>query len=157
MIEIVKGNLFNSKAQTLVNTVNCVGVMGKGIALEFKKRYPDVFHEYKILCDKKELVLGKPKLIKNLLPPWVLLFPTKNHWRSSSKISDIEDGLIYLEKHYKEWGITSIAVPPLGCGLGNLNWKDVKPLMLSYFSHFDIPVEIYEPLKSIKKKVKNLK
>jgi len=95
-VKIVIGDIFKSKAQTLVNTVNCVGVMGKGLALEFKNRFPDMFKDYYIRCQNKEVYLEKPYLFKRLILPWILIFPTKEHWRSTSNISDIEKGLQYL-------------------------------------------------------------
>lgn len=145
MVNIMKGNIFESKAQTLVNTVNCVGVMGKGIALEFKKRYPDMFQDYLEQCKRKEVKLGRPYLYKPLFPPWILNFPTKGHWRAVSHVDDIIHGLEYLVRHYKEWGITSLAVPPLGCGHGQLQWDVVGPLLYRYLSKLDIPVELYAP------------
>lgn len=145
MIKVLIGNLFESKAQTLVNTVNCVGVMGKGIALEFKKRFPEMFKDYVERCKKGEVKLGKPYLYKQYPGPWILNFPTKNHWRSVTNINDIIRGLEYLLKHYKEWGITSIAVPPLGCGHGQLEWRVVGPTLYKYLKKMDIPVELYAP------------
>lgn len=145
MVKIIIGDIFKSEAQTLVNTVNCVGIMGKGLALEFKKRFPDMFKDYFERCQKKELRLGKPYLYKRLVPPGILLFPTKQDWRSVSCLSDIEDGLRYLQSKYKEWGITSIGVPPLGCGLGELEWNIVGPTLYRYLEKLDIPVELYAP------------
>lgn len=145
MIRVTTGNILESKAQTLTNTVNCVGVMGKGIALEFKNRFPGMFKDYEQRCRRGEVVLGKPYLYKSLLPPWVLNFPTKGHWRSVSNLQDIVRGLEYLLKHYKEWGITSIAVPPLGCGNGQLEWRIVGPTLYRYLRKLDIPVELYAP------------
>jgi O-acetyl-ADP-ribose deacetylase (regulator of RNase III)/uncharacterized protein YwgA len=145
MVKVLEGNLFESKAQTLVNTVNCVGIMGKGIALEFKNRFPDMFKDYADRCKRGEVKLGQPYLYKTLLLPWILNFPTKDHWRSVTNLKDIVQGLEYLLKHYKEWGITSIAVPPLGCGHGQLEWRIVGPTLHSYLSKMDIPVEIYAP------------
>ncbi len=115
MIRPLVGNIFTSEAQTLVNIVNCVGIMGKGLALEFKKLFPDMYEDYVIRCKAKEVRLGEPYLYRRLLPPWILNFPTKDHWRSVSRLSDIVAGLEYLEKHYREWEITSLAVPALGC------------------------------------------
>jgi O-acetyl-ADP-ribose deacetylase (regulator of RNase III)/uncharacterized protein YwgA len=145
MIKVLIGNLLESKAQTLVNTVNCVGVMGKGVALEFKKRFPEMFEDYVARCKRKEVKLGKPYLYKSLVPPWVLNFPTKDHWRSVSRIEDIVRGLEYLLDHYKEWGIISLAVPPLGCGHGQLEWRIVGPTLYRYLNRLDIPVELYAP------------
>lgn len=145
MVRIRTGNLFDSSAQTWVNTVNCVGVMGAGIALEFKKRFPEMFEDYVERCRKGEVKLGRPYLYRRLLPPWILNFPTKDHWRSVSKLSDIVQGLEYLEQHYQEWGITSLAVPPLGCGQGQLEWSVVGRTLYRHLSRLTIPVELYAP------------
>jgi len=139
------GDLFDSKAQTLVNTVNCVGVMGKGIALEFKKRFPDMYKDYVDRCRRGEVHLGKPYLYKRVVPPWILNFPTKDHWRSVARLNDIVRGLEFLFRHYKEWEITSLAVPPLGCGEGQLEWRVVGPTLYRYLSKMEIPVELYAP------------
>ena len=143
-VTLTSGNVLDSNAQTLVNTVNCVGVMGKGIALAFKKRYPAMFKDYVARCDRKEVELGRPYVYRES-DHLVLNFPTKNHWRAVSRLQDIVDGLEYLEKHYKEWGITSLAVPPLGCGNGQLEWKVVGPTLARHLARFDIPVELYVP------------
>lgn len=145
MVRVLIGDLFESKAQTLVNTVNCVGVMGKGIAQEFKKRFPEMFEMYKHECDAKVLVPGKPSLYKNLFGSWILNFPTKRHWKSPTLVKDIENGLDYFNDHYKEWGVKAVAFPPLGCGNGGLKWTDVGPLMYEKLKDVDIPVEIYAP------------
>lgn len=145
MIKVLEGDLFQSKAQTLVNTVNCVGVMGKGVALEFKNRFPDMFKDYVERCNRGEVKLGSPYLYKTLFLPWVLNFPTKDHWRSVTDLRDIIHGLEYLLKHYKEWGITSLAVPPLGCGQGQLEWRIVGPTLYSYLEKMEVPVELYAP------------
>jgi O-acetyl-ADP-ribose deacetylase (regulator of RNase III)/uncharacterized protein YwgA len=145
MIKVFFGDILKSNAQTLVNTVNCVGIMGKGIALEFKEQFPDMFNDYVERCNRNEVRLGKPYLYKRLTPPWILNFPTKGHWRSVSRIEDIVKGLKYLFEHYKEWGIRSLAVPPLGCGQGQLEWKIVGPTLYRYLNQLDIPVELYAP------------
>ncbi|HLY29694.1 MAG TPA: macro domain-containing protein [Ktedonobacterales bacterium] len=139
-------DLFNSNAQTLVNTVNCVGVMGKGVALEFKKRFPEMYEDYVARCAHHQVRLGEPYLYRRLFPPNILNFPTKGHWRSVSKLEDIVAGLEYLEAHYREWGITSLAVPPLGCGQGGLEWRVVGPTLFRYLSRLEIPVELYAPI-----------
>jgi O-acetyl-ADP-ribose deacetylase (regulator of RNase III) len=154
-VEVVAGSVLDSSAQTLVNTVNCVGVMGKGIALQFRKRFPDMYEDYVARCEQGEVRLGVPYLFNprdeqlNLFGsdrrPWVLNFPTKRHWRARSRLEDIVEGLRYLEQHYAEWGIQSLAVPPLGCGNGRLEWKEVGPILHSYFGRFDIPVTVYVP------------
>lgn len=145
MIKVMIGDLFASKMQTLVNTVNCVGVMGKGLALEFRKQFPDMFADYEARCKRAEVGLGKPYLFKRLLPPWILLFPTKQHWRSVSSLDAIEAGLEYLELNYKQWGVESLAVPPLGCGLGELEWNIVGPTLYRHLTRLEIPVELYAP------------
>jgi O-acetyl-ADP-ribose deacetylase (regulator of RNase III)/uncharacterized protein YwgA len=145
MVKVIVGDLFASKAQTLVNTVNCVGVMGKGIALEFKNRFPEMYDDYLKRCTAREVRLGRPYLYRNLVAPWILNFPTKDHWRSVSRLEDIISGLRYLESHYQDWGITSLAVPPLGCGQGQLEWKVVGRTLFRYLKRLAIPVELYAP------------
>jgi len=145
-MKILIGDIFNSGAQTLVNTVNCVGIMGKGIAAEFKKRFPDMFKDYAICCEQKSIKSGIPYLFKgDMFSPQIINFPTKTHWRAASRIEDIEKGLKILADKYKEWGIESIAIPPLGCGNGQLLWESVGPLIYKYVSKWDIPVKIYAP------------
>ncbi|MDI6732455.1 MAG: macro domain-containing protein [Planctomycetota bacterium] len=144
-VKVLVGDIFKSKAQTLVNTVNCVGIMGKGLALEFKSRFPDMFKDYEARCARKEVELGKPYLYKSLIPPWILLFPSKEHWRSVSNIKDIETGFQYLVENYQKWGITSLAVPPIGCGLGQLDWKIVGRTLYRYLTRLNIPIELYAP------------
>lgn len=145
MVKVVIGDIFESGAQTLVNTVNCVGVMGKGVALEFKHRFPEMYDDYVRRCARGEVRLGQPYLFRWLFPPWVLNFPTKDHWRSVARLADIEAGLRHLIANYREWGIESLAVPPLGCGQGQLEWRIVGPTLYRYLSQMDIPVELYAP------------
>lgn len=145
MVNVRTGDLFRSDAQTLVNTVNTVGVMGKGIALEFKRRFPQMFEEYAARCERGEVRLGEPYLYKGGDRPWILNFPTKEHWRGVSRIDAIERGLRHLAAHYRAWGIESLAVPPLGCGLGQLDWSVVGPTLYRELSALDIPVELYAP------------
>jgi uncharacterized protein YwgA/O-acetyl-ADP-ribose deacetylase (regulator of RNase III) len=145
MIKVLIGNLFESKTQTWVNTVNCVGVMGKGVALEFKNRFPDMYEDYMARCKRGEVKLGRPYLFKRIVPPWILNFPTKEHWRSVANLAKIVEGLEYLLKHYKTWGIESLAVPPLGCGQGQLEWKIVGPTLYRILNRMDIQVELYAP------------
>jgi len=149
MITVRIGDIFESNAQTLVNTVNCVGIMGKGIALEFKKRFPDVFEEYVQLCKLGKMKLGQPYLHKRLTPPWVLNFPTKEHWRSVSRLQDIVTGLQYLQRHYRDWGITSLAVPPLGCGQGQLEWRVVGPTLYRHLKQLDASREQPSPFREV--------
>ena len=145
MIKIVLGNIFDSKAETLVNTVNCVGVMGKGIASEFKNKYPEMFNEYKEMCKNKILKTGTlyPYVKDNKVV--VLNFPTKNHWRSPSKLEYIIDGLKWFVENYELLDITSIAFPPLGCGNGGLSWDSIGPIMYHYLHKLPIDIEIYAP------------
>ena len=145
-MKILIGDIFQSEAQTLVNTVNCVGVMGKGIAAEFKKRYPGMFKDYVARCERKSIKPGIPYLYKeSLFPPYVINFPTKSHWRAASQIKDIERGLRILSEKYKDLGVESIAIPPLGCGNGQLLWESVGPLIYKFVSKWDIPVIMYAP------------
>ncbi|HWV47765.1 MAG TPA: macro domain-containing protein, partial [Nitrospira sp.] len=144
-MQILIGDILKSKAQTLINTVNCVGVMGKGIALEFKNRFPDMYEDYVQRCQRREVKPGIPYLYKTLFPPQIINFPTKDHWKSISKVSDIERGLKHLVEYYKEWGVTSLAIPPLGCGNGQLEWRVVGPLIYRFVKDIGIPVEVYAP------------
>lgn len=144
-VTIINGNIFNTKAQTIVNTINCVGVMGKGIALVFKLKYPALFDEYKDYCDRKLIEIGKLWLYKGeAQEPWVLNFPTKTHWKLPSRYDYVERGLQKFVETYKAKGITSIAFPLLGANNGGLDKDRVKSIMLSYLSKCDIPVEIYQ-------------
>lgn len=145
MIKVLIGDLFESRVQTLVNTVNCVGVMGKGIALEFKKRFPEMYEDYVVRCRKGEVKLGRPYLYKSLVAPWILNFPTKDHWRSVTNLKDIINGLKHVAQNYTSWGVQSIAVPPLGCGYGQLEWRVVGPTLYRHLERLEIPVELYAP------------
>ena len=142
MIEYIEGDIFESPAQVIVNTVNTVGVMGKGLALSFKQRYPDMFEKYKTTCEKNQLTIGKLMLFYEP-DHWVLLFPTKENWRNPSKIEYIEKGLMKFVNSYAEKNITSIAFPRLGCGNGELNWDDVRLVMEKYLKPLPIDVYIY--------------
>jgi uncharacterized protein YwgA/O-acetyl-ADP-ribose deacetylase (regulator of RNase III) len=119
--------------------------MGKGIALEFKNRFPDMYEDYVQRCQRGEVKPGIPYLYKTLFPPQIINFPTKDHWKSLSELNDIEHGLTHLVEHYKEWGVTSLAIPPLGCGNGQLEWRVVGPLIYRYAKAIAIPVELYAP------------
>ncbi|OHY76648.1 macro domain-containing protein [Priestia aryabhattai] len=160
MITYVKMDLFQSPAHVLVNTINTVGVMGKGIAKTFKEVYPEMFKDYQKLCEKNLLTVGKLWIYKTP-NKWILNFPTKKHWRSPSKIEYIEEGLQKFVQYYEEKGIDSIAFPPLGCGNGGLDWEnEVKPLMEKYLK--DLPIDIYihlppTKLKNSKKEHLNVK
>lgn len=142
MFEYIEGNIFDSPAQVIVNTVNTVGVMGKGIALEFKKRYPDMFVAYRSACEKHQLTTGKLMLWR-APDHWILMFPTKQNWRNPSKLEYIEQGLLKFVNTYSERNISSIAFPKLGCGNGELDWNIVKPLMEKYLKPLPIDIYIY--------------
>ena len=156
MIKYIKGDLFSSPAQVLVNTVNLDGVMGKGIALKFKQLYPDMFKSYQHFCENEMLQIGKLWLYKSE-NKWILNFPTKIHWRNPSKMEYIEKGLQKFVATYKEKNITSIAFPKLGCGNGGLDWKDVKPMMDRYLKNLPIDIYVYEDEYITGKEFKNIK
>jgi O-acetyl-ADP-ribose deacetylase (regulator of RNase III) len=144
-LAIVDGDMLRSDMQTLTVPVNTVGVMGKGLALQVKLRYPDVHAEYQRACRQGLLAMGKPYLYKPKADRWFLLFPTKRHWREGADLAGIEEGLRWLLANYKALGITSLAVPALGAGLGRLPWRSVGPLMCRYLAKLDIPVALYLP------------
>lgn len=145
MIKFLIGDIFKSKAETLVNTVNCVGIMGKGVALEFKNRYPEMYKDYVKRCKSGEVKPGLPYLYYDILGVSILNFPTKEDWRSMSNIDFVINGLIWFRKYYSELNISSIAFPPLGCGNGGLLWEDVGPIMYKYLHDLPITVEVYAP------------
>ncbi len=139
----IRGNIFETSCQTIVNTVNCVGVMGKGIAFEYRNRYPDMYRAYVNLCDKKQLRPGSLHLWKKSTP-WILNFPTKKHWKYPSRIEYIEMGLRKFADTYAQKGITSIAFPELGTSAGGLEWGQVGPLMLDHLEPLpNLDIEIY--------------
>jgi O-acetyl-ADP-ribose deacetylase (regulator of RNase III) len=141
-IHYQKGNIFDSKAHVIVNTVNCDGYMGKGLALAFKQRYPAMFSVYQQECKTGKLRIGRPTLYQESTP-WILNFPTKHHWRMPSKLEYVQKGLEFLVAHYNNAGIKSIAFPKLGTQNGKLSWDEVGPLMAKYLSQLDIDVYIY--------------
>lgn len=149
MLELKQGNLLEEKTEALVNTVNCVGVMGKGIALQFKQTFPDNFKQYKKACDANEVKPGQMFTvpIDSLLNPrYIINFPTKRHWKGKSKLDDIKTGLTALVKEVQRLGIQSIAIPPLGCGNGGLDWAVVKPLIIKAFEALPhVRVVLFEP------------
>ncbi len=150
MLTYVTINLFNSPAQTLINTVNTVGVMGKGIALSFKQLYPEMYQEYRHLCQEKRLDIGKLHIYRT--PHKIVInFPTKKHWRNPSKVEYIEKGLQEFVKVYDRYGVSSVSFPQLGCGNGEFNWEQqVQPMMEQYLKNLPIPVYIHLYPKSSK-------
>ena len=145
MITYIEGNLFTSTAQTLVNTVNTAGVMGKGIAKGFKTYFPEMVPEYARHCKDRSFTHGK-LLLYRTPHKWVLNFPTKRHWRNPSRLEDIEAGLATFVRTYAEQGISSVAFPQLGCGNGGLDWeRQVRPLMERYLGDLYLDVQIVIP------------
>ncbi len=144
LVTLVTGDLFSSPLQTLVNPVNTVGVMGRGLALEFKSRYPAMDKAYRAECASGRLVIGKLFLFVTD-KRWILNFPTKRHFRDPSRLAFVEAGLRAFPEFVTTHGITSAAFPALGCGLGNLPWTRVYPMMLELLSIANIPIEIYAP------------
>ena len=143
------GNLLESDVEGLVNTVNTVGVMGKGIALQFKYAFPANFKAYAKACRRQDVTLGEMFVFDNgqfSEPRWIVNFPTKGHWRSRSRISDVEAGLGDLRRVIIELGIASIAIPPLGCGNGGLGWADVRPLIREKLDGLETEVLLYAPV-----------
>lgn len=143
MVQIVKGDIFSSPTQTIVNTINCVGVMGKGIALEYKKRYPKMFVRYKTLCDSKLINIGTLWLYKDI-DKWVLNFPTKDHWRNPSELEYLKLGLEKFVKTYEDKGITSISFPLLGASNGGLDPDVSLTIMKHYLKKCKIPIYIFD-------------
>lgn len=153
MIQYIKGNIFESKAEALVNTVNLEGVMGKGIALQFKQNFPLNFKLYKQACKNQDIAIGKLFVTKEQSAfgeKIIINFPTKNSWRKTSEYSYIAEGLRDLIRVIDKYNITSLAVPPLGAGNGGLNWQRVKQMIQEEL--YDLPIEIYvyEPDANIK-------
>ncbi len=148
-ITIKEGDLLRDSVDAIVNTVNCVGVMGKGIALQFKQKWPENFKDYQQACKKGQVQTGQMFIHGSgglIQPHFIINFPTKRDWREKTKISYIDQGLVDLIENVKKLNIQSIAIPPLGCGLGGLSWKDVKPRIEKAFQALpDVVVHIYEP------------
>lgn len=148
---ITSGDIFSSGAHTLVNAVNCQGVMGAGIAKAFRARFPLMHADYQRRCAAGLVRLGEPYIWREEGPlpegerPWVCNFPTKDHWRERSRLAPIEEGLRYLAAHYREWGVLSLAVPALGCGLGGLPWATAQAVLIEHLRELDIPVLLYRP------------
>ncbi|MBF2760371.1 MAG: macro domain-containing protein [Ectothiorhodospiraceae bacterium AqS1] len=149
MIEATRGNLLEADAEALVNTVNCVGVMGKGIALQFKRAFPKNFTEYAKACKGKEIKPGKVMVFEtgNMLNQrYIVNFPTKRHWKEKSRMGDIETGLMDLCAQVQRLNIQSIAIPPLGAGLGGLNWHEVRQRIEAAFETMpEVRVLLFEP------------
>jgi O-acetyl-ADP-ribose deacetylase (regulator of RNase III) len=148
MTERGSGNLLEARVEALVNTVNTEGVMGKGIALQFKKAFPTSYDPYRKECDAGRMQIGKVLVVHlgTLVPRYIIHFPTKKHWRSRSKLDYVKQGLVDLVVQVRALGIRSIAIPPLGCGNGGLDWSDVRPLIETAFAALpDVRAILYEP------------
>ena len=149
MIEFIEGDIIKADAEALVNSVNCVGIMGRGIALQFRKAFPDNYKSYAAACDRHEVEPGRMFVFEThslTNPKFIVNFPTKRHWRGKSRIEDIESGLHALVAEIERRGITSIAIPPLGSGLGGLDWNLVEPLVTFALSGApDVHALVYRP------------
>ena len=148
MIEFRIGDILQADAEALVNTVNCVGIMGRGIALQFKQAFSDNFKAYEVACARKEMQPGRMFVTETGFlanPKYIINFPTKRHWRGNSRIEDIEAGLKALVDEIRKRGIRSIAVPPLGSGLGGLDWAEVQPLIEAALGALDVRAIVFEP------------
>jgi O-acetyl-ADP-ribose deacetylase (regulator of RNase III) len=143
------GNLLTSGAQALVNPVNCIGVMGKGLALQFKRAYPGLFQSYTAACRRGELVPGRMFTTRSDGPgPWIINFPTKRDWRDPSRLADVQAGLADLARVITELDLPSIAVPPLGAGLGGLDWHHVHQAIVGHLGPLpDVHVRVYLPTR----------
>ncbi len=150
MIKYKNGDILKEDAEALINTVNCVGVMGRGIALQFKKAFPENFKNYAAACKRKEVQAGRMFVYETgltLNPRYIINFPTKRHWRGKSRMDDIKAGLKALVEVIHQYNIQSIAIPPLGSGLGGLDWADVKPRIETALKQLtEVQVIIYEPV-----------
>jgi O-acetyl-ADP-ribose deacetylase (regulator of RNase III) len=150
MIQFTNGNLLDAPVEALVNTVNTEGVMGKGIALQFKQAFPEMYRAYEAACAAGEVKLGRMHVfdLGGLVggPRWIINFPTKGHWRSRSRLSDIKSGLSSLAETIRKLEIKSIAIPPLGCGNGGLNWAEVQPLIVGALGQLEgVDLRVYPP------------
>ena len=147
MIQFTHGDIFAQPTDAIVNPVNCVGVMGRGLALQFKRRYPAAFLAYRQACAERRVRPGRVFMFDTGCerPRWIVHFPTKRHWRDRSAIGDIEAGLRDLAAAVARHGIRSIAVPPLGCGLGGLDWRTVRPLVTACLAGTPATVIVLEP------------
>lgn len=149
MIKFTSGDMFETNADIRINTVNCVGVMGAGVALAFKNKYPEMFKDYQKDCKKNKLQPGKMHIWKNLTGDWIINFPTKTHWRKPSRYEDIETGLVALRKYLIDKGPVSVTLPALGCGNGGLDWNRVKEIIEKYLGDVEANIYVFEPMDSL--------
>lgn len=160
-IEYKTGNILSTDVEALVNTVNCVGVMGRGVALVFKEAFPDNYKAYRVACERKEVQPGRMFVFETHYmanPKYIINFPTKRHWHGKSRIEDIDAGLSALAKEIKLRNIRSISIPPLGSGLGGLDWQDVRPRIEQMLKSLgDVHAIVFEPHESPEAKPTNRK
>lgn len=153
MIEYKTGDILAEDAEVLVNTVNCVGIMGRGIALQFKKMFPENFKAYAEACKRKEVRPGRMFVFETgeaIAPRYIINFPTKRHWRGKSRMADIDAGLKDLAKEIRSRNIRSIALPPLGSGLGGLDWQEVSTRIDAMLQEFDnVKAVVFEPSEAL--------
>jgi O-acetyl-ADP-ribose deacetylase (regulator of RNase III) len=148
VIEAAAGDMLRAQAEALVNPVNCVGVMGRGLALQFKRAFPRNFAAYAEACRRGQVQPGRVLVVEtgqSTTPRYIANFPTKRHWKDPSRLADIDAGLVALRAEVARLGVRSIAVPPLGCGLGGLAWSEVRPRIYRALAALDVRVLLYEP------------
>ena len=150
MLRFTQGDIFRQRVEALVNPVNCLGVMGRGLARQFKAGYPECFPPYRQACRDGILRPGSVLFTPtgHAMPEWIVHFPTKRDWRDKSLRRDIDEGLHSLALAIRRRGMTSIAVPPLGCGLGGLSWTSVRPLLEHRLAGLSCDVTVLEPIRS---------
>ncbi len=149
MIELISGDILQANVEALVNPVNTVGVMGKGLALQFKETFPEMFREYRRACNRGDVIVGRMYVYNRgsaLEPRYIINFPTKQHWMQRSRMEYIRNGLDALAREVEFLGVRSIAIPPLGCGNGGLYWKHVQPMIEEAMGKVpDVRVLLYAP------------
>lgn len=138
MLRLVETSVFNANAELLVNPINCMGVMGAGLALEFRLRFPAMFEDYVVRCERKEVRPGIPYLYRGDGHPAILNFPTKAHWKYPSRLEWIDQGLVWFAENYRKLGVSSVAFPLLGCSKGGLQWQEVRPLMERHLGKVEV-------------------
>lgn len=144
-LNYVTGNMFDADVDIRINTINCVGVMGKGVALQFKNRYPTMFRDYKEECRRGKITTGKLYVWKSGISVHIINFPTKNDWRKKSEYRFIDEGLIALRGYLRTQGPVNVAMPPLGCGNGGLSWDQVKRMITKHLSGLEAIIYVFEP------------
>jgi len=149
MIEFKTGDILTEDAEALVNTVNCVGIMGRGVALKFKEAFPENFKAYALACRRQEVLPGRMFVFETgqlTNPRYIINFPTKRHWRGKARIEDIDKGLEALVAQVRSRRIRSLAIPPLGAGLGGLDWAVVRPnIERAFLALPDVRIVVFEP------------